>query len=267
MQEMAKPLRVGIGGLGTIGKTVASRIDEGIPGIELSAVSARNEKRAKERIAHFTRPVPVVALEELAELADIVIECAPAAVFARVAEPAIKAGCIFVPLSVGALISQFHFVDQARESGARIIVPTGGLLGLDALRACAEGGIESVKLITRKPPAALVGAPFLTENAIDIDELKAPRKVFDGNVREAAKGFPANINVGAALSLAGIGPDRTQVEIWADPTIPRNTHRIQVEAVIIESVPSPDNPRTGRLTPLSVIATLRGLVETLKVGT
>jgi aspartate dehydrogenase len=97
--------------------------------------------------------------------------------------------------------------------------------------------------------------------------------VFDGSVREAAKGFPANINVGAALSLAGIGPDRTQVEIWADPMVSRNTHRIEVEAeaarfnMTIEGVPSLGNPRTGRLTPLSVIATLRGLVDTLKVGT
>ena len=96
---------------------------------------------------------------------------------------------------------------------------------------------------------------------------------FKGNAIDAAKGFPANINVGAALSLAGIGPERTHIEIWADPTVTRNTHRIYVEGesarfeMLIEGVPSESNPATGKLTPLSVIATLRGLVSPLKVGT
>ena len=91
--------------------------------------------------------------------------------------------------------------------------------------------------------------------------------------RQGARGFPANVNVAAALSLAGIGPDRTRLEIWADPTVTRNTHTIRVEAdsvrfeMKIENVPSEDNPRTGKLTALSVIAALRGLVAPMRVGT
>jgi aspartate dehydrogenase len=94
-----------------------------------------------------------------------------------------------------------------------------------------------------------------------------------GNAYDAAAGFPANVNVAAALALAGIGPERTQVEIWADPRLTRNTHTIRVEAeaarftMTIEGVPSPGNPRTGMLTPLSMLACLRGLVSTLKIGT
>ena len=101
---------------------------------------------------------------------------------------------------------------------------------------------------------------------------KQPKKIFDGSAREGARGFPANVNVAAALSLAGIGPDKTRLEIWADPTITRNTHRIEVDAdtarfsMMIEGVPS-ENPRTGRIVPLSTIAALRGLVSELKVGT
>jgi len=100
-----------------------------------------------------------------------------------------------------------------------------------------------------------------------------PLKVFEGSAREGTKGFPANVNVAAALSLAGIGPDRTRLEIWADPTVTRNTHTIRVEAdsvrfeMTIENVPSEENPRTGKLTALSVIAALKGLVTPLRIGT
>jgi len=103
-------------------------------------------------------------------------------------------------------------------------------------------------------------------------KVREPVRVFAGTAREAARGFPANVNVAAALALAGIGPDRTSVEIWADPTVTRNTHTITVEAdaarltMTIEGVPSPENPRTGRLTPLSVLALLEGLVGPLKIG-
>jgi aspartate dehydrogenase len=98
-------------------------------------------------------------------------------------------------------------------------------------------------------------------------------RVFTGTAREAAKGFPANVNVAAALALAGIGPDRTTIEIWADPGVTRNTHRIELEAdavrleMQIENVPSAENPKTGRLTPLSVIALLRKLSSPLAIGT
>jgi aspartate dehydrogenase len=128
-------------------------------------------------------------------------------------------------------------------------------------------------MVTRKPPKGLAGAPYLEDQGITLDGLTEPLKVFDGSARDGARGFPANVNVAAALSLAGIGADRTRLEIWADPDIRRNTHHIVVEAdsarfeTTIENVPSEENPRTGRITALSVIATLRGLVAPLKVGT
>ncbi|MBI3451413.1 MAG: aspartate dehydrogenase, partial [Rhodospirillales bacterium] len=202
-----------------------------------------------------------------------VIECAPSAVFAEVAEPAIRAGRIFIPLSVGALLGRADLIEAARLSGARIVVPSGGLMGLDAVRACAESSIQSVKIVTRKPPAGLADAPLVRDKGIDLKSLTAPLKIFEGSIRQAAIGFPANINVGAALSLAGIGPDRTMSEIWADPGVERNTHRITVEAdaarfeMTIENVPTLENPRTSRLTALSIVATLRGLTSYLKIGT
>jgi aspartate dehydrogenase len=224
-------------------------------------------------MAGMAEPPPVVTLRELAGLADVVVECAPASVFAEVAEAAVEAGKIFIPLSCGALLRHPELAARAGETGARIIVPTGALLGLDAVRAAAEGVIHSVHMVTRKPPNGLAGAPHLVENDINIENLSAAKLVFRGSARDAAKGFPANVNVAAALSLAGNGPDNTTIEIWADPGVTRNTHTITVESdatrfeMTIEGIPSPANPATGLLTPLSVLATLRGLVSPLKVGT
>jgi aspartate dehydrogenase len=176
-------------------------------------------------------------------------------------------------LSCGALLDNLDLVDLACRCSGRLLVPTGALLGLDAVLAAAEADIASITMVTRKPPRGLLGAPYLEANGIDITGLDAPKRVFSGNAREAARGFPANVNVAAALALAGIGPDRTTVEIWADPTVTRNIHRIEVEAeaarlsMQIENVPSTENPRTGRLTPLSVIAALKKLTSPLAIGT
>jgi aspartate dehydrogenase len=270
---MRPDLTVGIGGLGAIGLAVAAALDRGIEGLRLVAVSARDRPAAAARIAGFGAPVPVVGLADLAALADIVVECVPASAFSEIAEAAIDAGRIFMPLSVGALLPRLDLIDRAKATGARIVVPTGALLGLDAVRAVAEGTIHSVRMITRKPPGGLEGAPYLVARGISLKGLNAPLKVFEGSAREGAAGFPANVNVAAALSLAGIGPDATTLEIWADPALDRNTHRIEVESdsarftLEIANIPSSDNPRTGRNTPLSAIATLRGLTSTLKVGT
>jgi aspartate dehydrogenase len=191
--------------------------------------------------------------------------------FREVAIAAIDKGRIFMPLSVAQLLDNSDLIERAKAKGARIIVPTGALLGLDAVRAAAEGTIHSVKMVTRKPPAGLEGAPHLTQNNISVAGLTEPKKVFDGSAREGARGFPTNVNVAAALSLAGIGPDRTTLEIWADPTVTRNTHTITVDAdamrftMTIENVPSA-NPRTGKSVAPSTIAALRGLVSELKVG-
>jgi aspartate dehydrogenase len=127
-------------------------------------------------------------------------------------------------------------------------------------------------MTTRKPPNGLAGAPYLVANGISVDGLNEAKRVFSGTAREAAAGFPANVNVAAALSLAGIGPDRTMIDIWADPSVTRNCHVIEVDAdsasftLSIENVPS-ENPKTGKIVALSVLAALRKLHAPLAVGT
>ncbi len=255
-----------------MGLEVARRIEAGIPGLTLAAVAVRDKEKAKRNLPQIGDRIPVIAAEELAESCDLVVECLPPALFRAIASSVIERGKLFMPLSVGQLLENWDFVARARETGARILVPTGALIGLDAVRAAGEGTIHSVTMVTRKPPNGLEGAPYLVERGITLKGINTARKVFDGTAREGARGFPANVNVAAALSLAGIGPDRTKLEIWADPAIDRNTHRIEVDSdtarfsMTIEGIPSA-NPRTGRIVPLSTVAALRALVTELKVGT
>jgi aspartate dehydrogenase len=271
-QMPRQTLKVGLAGLGAVGLEVARRLEAGIPGLVLSAVAVRDQEKARRNLPGAGDRIPIVAAEALVQSCDVVVEGLPPAAFRAVASSVVEAGKIFMPLSVGQLLDNWDLVERAKETGARILVPTGALLGLDAVRAVAEGTIHSVTMVTRKPPGGLEGAPYLVERNISVKDLNAPLKIFDGTAREGARGFPANVNVAAALSLAGIGPDKTRLEIWADPALTRNTHRIEVDAdtarfsMSIEGIPSA-NPRTGRIVPLSAIATLRGLVSELKVGT
>ena len=266
-------LKVGIGGLGAIGLELARRLDTGTGGLKLAAVSARDKDAARLRINDLRQQVPVIALSELASVSDVVVECAPASVFNQVAEPVIRMGKTLIPVSVGGLLENWYLVELARTTGARINVPSGAVLGLDAVRAAGLGNIKQVTIVTRKPPAGLVGAPHIEKQKIDLDSVDQPLKVFEGSAKEGVKAFPANVNVAAALGLAGIGPDRTWLEVWADPLVNRNIHSITVESdsarceLKIENVPTEENPRTCRIVVLSALAALKRLVDPLTVGT
>jgi len=267
-----RPLRVGIAGLGAVGLEVAKRLVAGVPGLTLAAVAVRDVDKAQRALPQVGDSISVCKMIELANTCDVVVECLPPALFRDIAVSAIDRGRIFMPLSVAQLLENGDLIERARQKGARIMVPTGALIGLDAVRAAAEGTIHAVKMVTRKPPAGLEGAPYLRDQGISVRGLKEPLKVFEGSARDGARGFPANVNVAAALSLAGIGPDRTQLEIWADPNVTRNTHTISVDAdtarftMTIENIPS-ENPRTGKSVAPSTVAALRALVSELKVGT
>ena len=264
---------VAIGGLGAIGLKLARALDAGVDGLQLIAVAARDQAKAAANLRDFRAPPRVVPLAALAE-ADIVVEAAPAAVFEKIADPAIEAGRIFVPASVGALLPRMHLVRRAQETGARIVVPTGALLGLDAVRAAAEGPCGERH--HRKPQAAARSGGRALSGASTASTSAASRR--RSVCSRAMRSMPPPASRPTSTSprrwrLAGIGPIRTRVEIWADPGLDRNIHTIRVEAdaarftMTIENVPSAENPRTGQITALSMLACLRGLVSTLKVGT
>ena len=265
-------LSVGIAGYGTIGSAVARGLEREIPGLRLAAIASRRPEEARARAACLANPVPVVDAKVLAEICDVVVECAPTAAFLDIAQPALEMGRALVTVSGAAILMHPQIIDFAAQHGGRIILATGALLGLDAVRAAAEGEIYSVRMITRKPPRSLASAKYVIESGIDLSKLDAPLRLFSGNAKEGAIAFPSNVNVAAALGLAGIGPERTELEIWADPSKVRNCHHIIVDAdsarfsLEIENVPTDENPGTGRITALSIVAALRALTAPLRVG-
>ncbi len=265
-------VRVAVVGLGAIGIRVVEALDAGIDGLVLAAVSVQDPAKHQARLARLTKPPAILPIEALSDVADLVIECAPSKLLRSIVAPFVTSGKTAVVLSVGALLEHDDLFELAKQNGGQIVVPTGALIGLDAVTAAAVGEIHSVRMVTRKPLRGLAGAPCIVENNIDIERITEPLKIFEGTAREAAKGFPANLNVAVALSLAGIGPDRTRLEIWADPALTRNVHRVEVESdsarfsMSIENIPS-ENPKTGLITALSVIAWLRKQRAPLRVGT
>ncbi|MGQ0550744.1 MAG: aspartate dehydrogenase [Armatimonadota bacterium] len=266
--------RIGLAGFGAVGQGVAVAVERTLPGLMLAAITSRDLDKARARAQEILRTVPpVVPLQETVARSDLVVEAAPASAFREIAGPVLSAGKDFLVLSVGALLDGYdEYVRLAQEHGARIHVASGAIGGLDAIAAAAVGQVESVMMVTRKPPRALAGSPYLLDHGIDVMGMRDPQVVFEGSARDACRGFPANVNVSAAVSLAGIGPDRTRVRIIADPSLSRNIHDVEVIgdfgrfAVHIENAPSA-NPRTGVLTAQSVVATLRKIASPVRVGT
>lgn len=182
----------------------------------------------------------------------------------------LAAGIDVLSLSVGAyidksLMKKLTDIQKEQKSG-RLLLPSGALPGVDLIKAACVKGVESVELITRKPPRALVGAPGFNASHDGCHE------VFSGTAREAVKLFPANINIAATLSLAGIGQDKTRVTIIADPMVQMNVHQVLIRGdfgefeATIRCKPS-ENPKTSMIAALSAIAALKNVVSPYQIGT
>ena len=275
MGRMSKLKRIiGIAGCGTIGRRVATELDAGsVPGAVLGAITSRSFGRAVQFATTLDSKPPVVELDQLVEIADLVVEAAPAIAMESIAVATLSAGKDLMALSGGALLQRQDLFGLAEKNGATIYVPSGAIAGLDGVAGASEGQIDSITMITRKPPEGLKGAPGIELEGIDLDAVTEPTVVYEGQILEACRLFPANVNVSAALSMAGVGPYRTTIQIYADPTVDKNTHNIVVEgefgrlSILIENTPSETNPRTGKLSALSAIATLRRITSHVQVGT
>ena len=263
---------VGVVGLGAIGRQVCRALDAGIPGLALVGALARDRQRAEAFLGSLTTRPAFLPLPELVAKSDLVVEASTQAHLAEIAPAALGAGKDLVVLSCGGLLGRQDWISLAESRGARIHVPSGAISGLDGVKGARVGQVTQVTMETRKPPRGLAGAPWIVEQKIDLDAITQETLIFEGRATEACRAFPANVNVLAALSLAGIGPERTRIKIFAVPGLARNTHRVRIEGefgrltVEMENVPS-ENPRTGKLSYLSTIALLRDLGATLRVGT
>ena len=265
---------IGIAGCGTIGRKVASELDAGsVPGAVLGGITSRNLERAERFAATLDCRPPVVELDRLAETVDLVVEAAPASAMESIAAATLSAGKDLMALSGGVLLERDDLFDLAEKNGATIYVPSGAIAGLDGIAGASVGRIDSLTMTTRKPPEGLKGAPGIEVSGIDLDAVSEPTVVYEGPALDACRLFPANVNVSAALSMAGIGPRKTRIRIYADPTVDKNTHDIVVEgefgrlSILIENTPSETNPRTGKLSALSALATLRRITSHIQVGT
>jgi aspartate dehydrogenase len=267
-----RSMNVGVVGLGVIGKAVCRAVDEGIPGLKLAGATARDRERGERFLAALTSPVPFLSLDDLVRASDLVVEASTQAHLEEIAPRALGAGKDLVVLSCGGLLGRQDWVALAEARGCRILVPSGAIAGLDGVKGARVGAITSVTMETRKPPQGLAGAPWIVQQKIDLAAITKETLIFEGPATEACRAFPANVNVLAALSLAGIGPDKTRIRLFAVPGQARNVHRITVEGefgrltIEVENVPS-ENPRTGKLSYLSTIALLRDLGAALRVGT
>ena len=263
---------VGIVGCGAIGRALLRAGDSGELGVGVAGVTSRTAGTAREFLDTLDSPPPYLDLPELVERSSLLVETAGGHIVPLLAEAAFGAGKALMVISIGALLEHPEVIERARAEGCRLYAPSGAIAGLDGIKSACQGRVDRVEMVSRKPVAALEGAPYLVENEIPIDGLEEAQEVFSGTAREACRGFPSNLNVSAAVSLAGIGPDRTTVRIVADPALSRNTHDITVEGefgllqVHIENIPS-ENPKTGRLTALSIIRSVRDVVDPVRIGT
>jgi len=266
-------MEVGVVGLGAIGRQLCRALDEGIAGLHLAGATARDRQKACSFLKSLGSPAPFLSLDELVRASDLVIEASTQAHLRdEIAPRTLGAGKDLVVLSCGGLIGRQDWIDLAAANRCRIYVPSAAIAGLDGVKGAKVGVIDSVTMETRKPPRGLAGAPWIESQKIDLDAITRETLIFEGTATEACRAFPANVNVVAALSLAGIGPEKTRIRIFASPEQPLNRHRITVQGefgrlmIEIENVPS-ENPRTGKLSYLSTIAFLRDLSATLRVGT
>ena len=268
----SRPLAIGVVGLGVIGRAICTAIDGGIDGLRVAGGTSRTRDTAEAFLNALTSPAPFLSLDALVAASDVVVEASTQAHLEDIAPRTLSAGRDLVVLSCGGLLGRADWVALARSKGCRILVPSGAIAGLDGVKGGAIGAIASVTMETRKPPAGLAGAPWIAAQKIDLGAMQEETLVFEGSATDACRAFPANVNVLAALSLAGIGPELTRSKIYAVPGQTRNRHRIRIEgefgrlSIEVENVPT-ENPRTGKLSYLSTIALLRDLASPLRVGT
>ena len=263
---------IGIVGCGTIGRALLQEADAGKMPVPIAGVTSRSEGKAREFLSTLRNPPPYLETDELVARSSLVVETAGGHVVPELAKLAFGAGKDLMVISVGALLDHPEIIEESRRSGCRLLAPSGAIAGLDGIKSACAGRVDRVTMVSRKPPRALEGAPYVVEHGISLAGLDREMELFSGTAREACRGFPANLNVSSAVSLAGVGPDKTMVRILAVPGLERNCHDIQVEGefglltVHIENILT-ETPRTGRLAALPIIRSVRDAADPVRIGT
>jgi aspartate dehydrogenase len=266
-------LKIGILGVGAIGRTIATALDRKQVNADLVALSDQDRARAEALSAELSTHPAVVSVEEMLDRADLAVEAASQSALPDFVPKALARGRDMLIMSVGGLLGREEWFRQAEEKGCHIYVPSGAIAGLDGIKSASIGRIESAVLTSRKPIAALQGSKYVVDHGLHPERFKEETVIFEGLAEEAAHAFPATSNVAASLRLAVNAAVPVRVRIVAVPGGDKNVHEIRIQgefgrlAVTVENVPSKDNPRTSQLAAFSAIATLKNLTRSLRVGT
>lgn len=273
---MSKLLKIGIVGCGAIGSSLAKAIisDFSDKAELVNLYDVDMQKSYKLANIFNNQKLVALNLDDLINRVNLVIEATKSEVAFDVVQKTIAASRDIMIMSVGGIIGHYKELEVlAKEKGVRIFIPSGAICGIDGLKAAACGKIHKVTLTTKKPPKAFLGVPYVLKKKMRLDNINEDTVLFEGNANLAIKAFPQNINVAATLSIAGIGPQDTVVRIVASPNITRNIHEIEIESdagrilTRTENIIHPDNPKTSYLAVLSAIATLRQILEPMRIGT
>lgn len=267
-------MKVGIVGFGNVGATVTRRLIEGaLPATSVFGITSRDVNRARLRAADIIPMPKVLNLGELVSGSEVIIECATAEAFPEIARAVLSRGKTLIAVSACGILNFPDIEEFAHRHEGKVIVASGALPGLDILRSARESRVDSVCLTTRLRPDSILNEPYFTENNGGVSpSTEKPSIVFEGTAGEAARNFPRHFNVAVSLSLAGIGLDRTAVQVWCDPEIRGTIHEVTVEGedvaltLISKNVPSATNPKTSRIVASSILAALRREISTMRVG-
>ena len=272
-------MRVGLLGGGSIARLFLDHIRRGDLGddVQVVAIAGRTEGSRGKALADEYEVAFVSDLASLmAQRPDVVVEAASHEAVHEYAERLLDSGVGVIVLSGGALHDdalRARLESAARRTRALLYVPSGGIAGLDALKAACIAGVDEVQITAMKPPQAWKNIAYVEKLNIDLDHMTGPVTLYEGPARAGVPLFPANVNIAAVLSMAGIGFDRTRLKVVADPGIVHNTHLIEIRgktgniSIRLENVPAPDNPKTAWLACYSALAALKLAQSPIRYGT
>ena len=271
MKEKTKFVLCGLGNIGS--QVINSTLNNHQNNLEIVAVCSRNKEKAQKKINDFKLNIPIISASEAPNYAKVIVETATYESFREVVEPAIISGCHVIAISVGALVKNLDLIDLANKHNSILQIANGTLPGLDILRSAKEGNVNTVKLKSKILPESLEGEEYIENNNIDLSKAnKEAVFIFSGSAREAAQHFPRHFNVSVSLSLAGIGLDKTQIEVYADGTLKGALHKIIIKSDVVElemtsqNFPSSVNKRSSLIVAKSIIAALREINSHIRIG-
>ena len=266
-------LKIGLLGVGAIGRTIATALDQKQVDAELVALSDQDCARAKQLSSELSNHPPVLPVEEMIDRCELAVEAASQAALPDFVPKALARGRDMLIMSVGGLLGREEWFREASAKVCRIYVPSGAIAGLDGIKSASIGRIDSAELTSRKPVKALAGSKYVLDRGIQLDGMKEDTVIFDGSAEDAARAFPTTSNVAASLRLAVDPSAMVRVRVVAVPGGSENVHEIRVQgefgrlSMTRGKRALETNPRTSQLAAFSAIATLKNLTRSLRVGT